>query len=80
MTLGALIRLTREARGLTLRALEESSGVSNALISQVETGWVADISLKKAYKLSKALGISLEDMAKTKPGQSRAAKMRKLRG
>jgi transcriptional regulator with XRE-family HTH domain len=80
MTLGALIRLTREAQGLTLRALEKSSGVSNALISQVETGWVHDLSLHKAYKVAKALGLSLEDMAKTtlRRKSRRAVKVRKL--
>ena len=81
MTLGQLICLTREAVGLTLRDVERLSGLSNAFIGQLETGWVDDISLRNAVKLGKALGLSLEQMAKTNPRKAsrRALKMRKLR-
>ena len=54
MTLAKLIRLTRQARGVTLRALEAQTGLSNAMISQLETGWVDDVSLRNAAKLAKA--------------------------
>jgi transcriptional regulator with XRE-family HTH domain len=67
MTLGQLICLTREAIGLTLRDVERLSGLSNAFIGQLETGWVDDISLRNAVKLGKALGLSLEQMAATNP-------------
>ena len=36
--LGALIRARRQAAGLSLRALAERTGVSNAYLSQVERG------------------------------------------
>ena len=80
MSLGQLIRLTREANGLTLRALETQCGLSNALISQIETGWIDDISLRNAAKLADALGITLKQMAATRAiKKTRSAKMRALR-
>jgi transcriptional regulator with XRE-family HTH domain len=82
MTLAELIRLTRQARGVTLRALEASSGISNAMISQIETGWIDDMSFRNAAKLAKALGISLDELVKTKPvkrNRKNASKMRGMR-
>lgn len=81
MTLGRLIRLTREALGLTLRDVEQRSGLSNALISQLETGWVDDISLRNAAKLGESLGLSLAQMAQTRPRKvnRREAKQIKIR-
>lgn len=79
MTLAKLIRLTRQARGLTLRALEAQCGLSNAMISQLETGWIDDLSLRNATRLGKALGLSLEEMAATRAAtKTRKAKMRAL--
>jgi hypothetical protein len=42
MTLGELIAARRKERGWSLRKLEVLSKVSNALISQIETGHVKD--------------------------------------
>ena len=62
MTLiGKAIKRARESKGLSLRALEElTSGpfkVSNAYISQIETGKVAQPSPSVLYVLAEALAL-----------------------
>lgn len=37
-TLGSFLKQGRESKGLTLRAVEESTGISNAYLSQMEGG------------------------------------------
>lgn len=79
MHLGTLVRLTREAKGFTLREVEKRCGLSNALISQIESGWVDDLSLRNAAKLGSVLGISLKKMAATDAlKKTRRTKMRQL--
>jgi transcriptional regulator with XRE-family HTH domain len=62
--LGELIAIGRECKGWTLRELERESGVSNALISQIETGKVKEPSFTNIVRLTEALGISVERAAK----------------
>ena len=38
MKLGELLRVARQMRGLSLRALEEQTGISNPSLSNIETG------------------------------------------
>lgn len=61
--LGELIGLARELKGWTLRDLEKQSGVSNALISQIETGKVKDPGFSTVIRLADALGFSLDRAA-----------------
>lgn len=63
MQLGELIAVARECKGWTLRELERASGVSNALISQIETGKVRDPSFNKVVQIMDALGVSLDRAA-----------------
>ena len=63
MKLGELIAVARECKGWTLRELESRSGVSNALISQIETGKVKDPGFSVIIRITDALGISLERAA-----------------
>lgn len=65
MKLHELIAQRRKALGLTLRELEVISGLSNPLISQIETGKVKDPGFATAVRLLRALGISIERAAKT---------------
>lgn len=65
MNLGELIGLSRELKGLTLRGLEQKSGVSNALISQIENGDVKNPGFWTVAKLAKALGITMKRLAET---------------
>jgi transcriptional regulator with XRE-family HTH domain len=67
MTLGDLISLSRELKKLTLRDLEAKTGVSNALISQIETGKVKDPGFRTVCKLADGLGITLKRLSETAP-------------
>lgn len=61
--LGVLIAVARECKGWTLRDLERAAGVSNALISQIETGKVKDPGFSTVIRLADALGLSIERVA-----------------
>lgn len=63
MMLGELIGVARECKGWTLRELEKASGVSNALISQIETGKIRDPGSTTVVRLVDALGITLDRAA-----------------
>jgi transcriptional regulator with XRE-family HTH domain len=65
MRIGELIAIGRECKGWTLRELEKESGVSNPLISQIETGKVKDPGFATVVRLCEALGISIERAAQT---------------
>jgi transcriptional regulator with XRE-family HTH domain len=65
MRLGKLIAIGRDFKGWTLRDLERESGVSNPLISQIETGKTKDPGFATVVRLCKALGISIERAAQT---------------
>lgn len=65
MKLGQLIGIARECKGWTLRDLERESGVSNALISQIETGKVKDPGFGTVVRLARCLGISIDRCAET---------------
>ncbi|MBU6516194.1 MAG: helix-turn-helix domain-containing protein [Acidobacteriota bacterium] len=58
---GALLRLARVRRGISLRGLAAEIGVSPSLISQVETGKTQP-SVSTLYALSNFLGISMDDL------------------
>lgn len=63
MQLGELIAVARECKGWSLRDLERESMVSNALISQIETGKVKDPRFATVVRLMDALGVSLDRAA-----------------
>lgn len=65
MRLGELIAIGRECKGWTLRDLEHESGISNALISQIETGKVKDPGFSTVVRLCEALGVSVLRAAET---------------
>lgn len=60
--IGDLMRLHRQNKGFTLRDAEKISGVSNAYISQVETGHVKKPSLDFIVKLCDAYEVKIEDV------------------
>lgn len=53
--IGTRLRARRLELRMTLRELEESSGVSNPLISQIETGHVENPGVNTVAKLARAL-------------------------
>jgi transcriptional regulator with XRE-family HTH domain len=65
MRIGELIAIGRECKGWTLRDLERETGISNAVISQIETCKVKDPGFSTVVRLVEALGISMERAAAT---------------
>lgn len=57
----APVRVWREHRGLSLRALAGRAGLSPALLSEIETG-KKDGSIKTLAALARALGVDLDDL------------------
>ena len=66
------LRDARETQGLTLRGAGKKAGVSNAYISQIETGAITTPSPHILYKLANAYKVSYEMLMKAagylKPG------------
>ena len=60
--LGAALRAHRERLGLTLRAVESRTGISNSYLSQLEGGAVRQPSPKHLLQLAEAYGASYEDL------------------
>lgn len=60
--IGAFLREHREAKGLSLRDLEALSGVGNSVIARFETGAFNRLDPDKLAKLSRALGVSLNEV------------------
>ena len=65
MKLHEAIAYARECKGMTLRELEKKTGISNALLSQMETGAVKNPSFRNIVKISDVLKISLKRLART---------------
>ena len=59
-----MIALARDVKGLSLRQLETATGISNALLSQIETGKVKEPSWRNVVKIAKALDLDLDRLAK----------------
>jgi DNA-binding XRE family transcriptional regulator len=55
------VRVWREHRGLSLRALAEQAGVSPALLSEIENG-KKEGSIKTLASLARTLGVDLDDL------------------
>lgn len=64
MKTGELLALCRELKGLSLRDVEKATGLSNAYISQIETG-KNGIGFNNAVRLCDFYGLSLEKLAST---------------
>lgn len=59
---GEYIQAARKRTGLSLRAAEESTGISNAYLSQLEQGRIKQPSPTILYKLSELYQIPYEDL------------------
>jgi len=55
------VRIWREHRGLSARALAETAGLTPSYVSEIETGRKPG-SLNAMAKIARALGVSLEDL------------------
>lgn len=59
--LGQFLKDARQRKNLTLRAVESATEISNAYLSQLESGRIQQPSPMVLYKLSKLYGISYAD-------------------
>lgn len=59
--LSHFLRTARERMGLTLRAVEQATEVSNAYLSQLESGKIKQPSPVVLHKLSQLYGVSYAD-------------------
>lgn len=57
-----ILKELRSKTGLTLRQVEEATGISNAYLSQLETGKIKRPSAQALYCLSKIYNISVEEL------------------
>ena len=64
--MGPNIRRHRQALGLSLDALAQSSGVSSTMLSEVERGR-KNPTVKLAYQIARALGSSLTELLEEEP-------------
>lgn len=69
--IGERIRAERERRGVSLRSLARSVGLSPSLISQIETGKCRP-SVSTLYAITTALGVSVEDVFEEQPADGKA--------
>jgi transcriptional regulator with XRE-family HTH domain len=60
--LGALIRQYREAQGLSLRDLEDATGIDDGLLTRMEGGAILTPAPDKLSRIAEALDIPLADL------------------
>lgn len=63
MRLGEILKMAREIKGVSLRDLERETGISNALLSQIETGQVKSPGFQNVVKIARALNVKLDTLA-----------------
>jgi len=71
---GALLRIARLKRSMSLRSLASAVGVSASLISQVETGKTRP-SVSTLYALSTYLGLSIDDLLRNRAPAASSSKV-----
>jgi HTH-type transcriptional regulator, competence development regulator len=62
LTLGEVLQSAREAKKLSLRAVEKAAGVSNAYLSQIESGKIKQPSPTILHKLSELYEVAYNDL------------------
>jgi transcriptional regulator with XRE-family HTH domain len=62
LTIGEYLRGLRHAAALTLRAVEDKTGVSNPLLSQIESGKVRQPSPSTLFRLANLYGVPYDDL------------------
>lgn len=61
-TIGATLKEVRESKSMTLRQIEESIGISNAYLSQLENDKIKSPSANVLYKLASLYKVNLNDL------------------
>lgn len=62
ITLGSYLSALRDANAFSLRGVQEKSGISNAFLSQLESGKVKQPSPVVLYKLAELYGVPYETL------------------
>jgi transcriptional regulator with XRE-family HTH domain len=70
------IRVWREYRGLTVKALAEAAGVTPAYLSQIETG-AREGTIETLKKLSAALRVTIDDILFDRTRHPEVARLRR---
>ena len=65
MDLGLLLKESRKLSKLTLRQVEESTGISNAYLSQLENGKIKKPSANVLYKLASIYRVDMNQLMKS---------------
>jgi transcriptional regulator with XRE-family HTH domain len=60
--IGVYLKSLRDTRSLSLREVERKTGVSNAVLSQIESGQVKQPSPGTLYKLAELYGVPYEEL------------------
>lgn len=60
--IGAYLKSLRDIKGISLREVERKAGVSNAVLSQIESGQVKQPSPGTLFKLAGIYGVPYEDL------------------
>lgn len=63
MKLGQILKMAREISGKSLRDLERETGLSNALLSQIETGHIKSTSFHNVVVIARVLNVKLDTLA-----------------
>jgi len=74
LQIGGRIRTERSRRGISLRSLARSVGLSPSLISQIETG-KCQPSVSTLYAITTALGVSVQDVLGGAPAEAQPAEV-----
>lgn len=61
-SIGSILKNSRDLMQLTLRQVEEATGISNAYLSQLENDKIKKPSANVLYKLSNIYGINMNDL------------------
>ena len=60
--IGLYLKSLRDTRSLSLREIERKTGVSNAVLSQIESGQVKRPSPETLYKLAELYGVPYDEL------------------
>lgn len=63
MKIGQVLSMARGISGKSLRDLERETGISNTLLSQIETGHVKNPSFQSVVKIARVLNVKLDVLA-----------------
>ena len=61
-SLGARLKLAREAQGLTIRDVEDATSMTNATVSQIETGRNKGPSIHRVKEMADLYGVKIDEL------------------